>query len=187
MITMHTPIPAIAIGVNNLTTEIVFDIDLKNIANMNHQDSDMNMRNVFFASLSGGEFLDEVYTATVTRTEELPSGLYRWEQHMDISATHPTPGAELDELKRLALLRGESYKTVESFSTQVLQKTKLYGVDYNLGDTVTVKNSEWGISMHTQLTEMHINSTESGVTHSAVFGAAPINAIQRLRRQIRGG
>jgi hypothetical protein len=118
----------------------------------------------------------------------LPTGLNRWEQHLDISASHPVPGAELDELKRLALARAESYETVETFNAQVLQKnTMLYGTHYALGDIVTVKDSEWGISMHTRLTEMQIEATKDGLVHTATFGTAPISFIERLRRQIRGG
>jgi len=174
-----------AIQSNN--PRIVFEIERKNVSNMTYQDSDLNMRNVFYATLSGGEFIDDVYTATITRDDDLPSGIYRWEQHMDISASHPVPGAELDELKRLALARAESYQTVKSFQSRILQKGKLYGIDYRLGDIVTVQNREWGISMHTRLTDMQVEGTENELTHTATFGVAPINFIDRLRRSIRGG
>lgn len=166
---------------------IVFEIARKNVAHMNYINSDLNMRNVFYASLSGGEFVDDVYTATITREEELPAGIRRWEQHMDISASHPVPGAELDELRRLALLRAETYQTVETFEARILQTDKVYGVDYKLGDIVTAQNREYGISMHTRLTEMQIEGTPDSVIHTATFGSAPINPIERLRRQIRGG
>jgi len=167
---------------------MVFDVAMKNIKNMNYLKNDIHMKNVFYASLSGSEFMDEVYTATVTRGDDLPAGLDRWEQHFDISASHPVPGAELDELKRLTLARSETYQTVKTFKAQALQKdTMRYGINYNLGDIVTVKDRDWGISMHPRLTEMHLESKDDGEIYTATFGTAPINFIERLRRQIRGG
>ena len=166
---------------------IVFEVQRRNVGNVTYTDCDLNLRNVFYASLSGGEFADDVYTACITRDDDLPSGIYRFEQHMDISATHPVPGAELNELRRLAIIRAEGYKTEESFSCQILQKPFRYGVDYHLGDILTVNNREWGISMHARLIEMQITETDESITHNATFGVAPINFIERLRRQIRGG
>ena len=167
---------------------MIFSVDRKNIAAMQYQNNDMNMRNLFYATLSGSTFEDEAYTATYTRNDEpLPSGIYRWEQHLDISATHPTPGQEYDELKRLALIRAQSYTTVEAFSAVVLDTQQKYGVDYSVGDIVTVQNREWGVTMNTRLTAMATNASDGSVTRTATFGTAPVNFIARLRRQIRGG
>jgi len=167
---------------------MVFNIERRNIGNMGYQSSDRNLRNLFYASLAGSQFADDTYTATITRDNEpLPAGIYRWEQCLDISATHPEPGRELDELKRLALARAESYTTVESMTAQILNAPQKYGVDYNLGDIVTIQNRSWGAQMHARITEMAIDASENGVTHTATFGRAPINFIDRLRRQIRGG
>lgn len=167
---------------------IIFSPERKNIVSMNYQNNDRNMRNLFYATLAGAQFEDEAYTATFTRGDEpLPSGMYRWEQHLDISATHPEPGRELDELKRLAMVRAESYVTVESFTAEILNAPKVYGVDYKLGDIVTVQNRNWQITQNVRLVSMTVDASSSGITYTATFGDAPINFVARLRRQIRGG
>jgi len=175
-------------AVQSVNPRIVFEVERRNISSMEYLDDDSHMRNLFYASLSGSQFVDDTYTATVTRDDgELPGGIYRWEQHLDISASHPVPGAELDELRRLALARAESYVTVQSLKAQVVDSPYRYGVDYFLGDIVTVRCRGWGVEMHTRLTEMKIDASAGGVTHTATFGDAPIYFIDRLRRQIRGG
>lgn len=168
---------------------VLFTVERRNIADMKYTDSDRNMRNLFYATLSGAAYEDEAYTATYTREDgaELPSGICRWEQHLDISASHPTPGQEYDELKRLALIRAESYRTVEALSAEVLDTLYEYGRDYALGDIVTVQNRGWGVSIDARITSRTVNATAGGVTRSVTFGDAPVNPLARLRRQIRGG
>ena len=168
---------------------VVFTIERRNVASMRHLDSDRNMKNLFYASLSGSEFADDVYTAMITRDpdSDYPSGIHRWEQQLDIGAAHPDPGRELEELKRLALARAESYETANTLTVEVIDAAQRYGVDYNLGDIVTVENREWGLSMDTQLTAMAVDGSEGGAKHTATFGNAPVNVINRLKRAIRGG
>ena len=172
----------------SVNPRIVFEVRRGNIERMEYQDSDRNMKNVFYATLSGAKYEDEAYTATITRDGgALPSGLRRWEQHLDISASHPIAGQEFNELQRLTLIQAQSYETVNSFSAVILDTRKKYGVDYHLGDIVTVINREWGVSTHTRITAVDIDASDSGVKYTATFGDAPINFIERLRRQIRGG
>ena len=175
-------------ALQSVNPRIVFEIERRNVAAMTYQNSDKNMRNLFYASLSGSTFIDDTYTATVTRgVAPLPTGIHRWEQHLDISASHPTAGAELDELVRLALARAESYVSVETFQAQILNTPLSYGVDYFIGDIVTVQNREWGITMNTRLTSMTIEASNSGIAHNATFGDAAVNIFERLKREIRGG
>ena len=167
---------------------VLFEVRRRNVESMEYRNDDMNMRNLFYATLSGARYEDEAYTATVTRDGgDLPSGIRRWERHMDISATHPTPGQELTELTRLARMQAGSYETAELFTASILNMPKKYREDYFLGDIVTVQNHEWGVSMHARLTEMSIEASDGGVKHTATFGEAPLNFIGRLRRQIKGG
>ncbi|MCL2080229.1 MAG: siphovirus ReqiPepy6 Gp37-like family protein [Oscillospiraceae bacterium] len=167
---------------------VIFSVSRKNIENMNYVDSDRNLRNLFYASLSGGQFVDDIYTATITRDDgDYPSGIYRWEQHLDISATHPEPGREFEELKRLALARADSYTTVRSLNGAIMQSSQKYGIDFKLGDYVSVVNEDWGVRMNTQITSIRVDADVSGVRHSATFGNSALTIIQRLRRDIRNG
>ena len=181
-------------GVNRAATQsdnprMIFSVERRNTESMNYQDNDLNMRNFFYATVSGRNIEDDIYVATVTRNTEspIPSGLRRWEQFLDISAPEPEPGSELEELTQLAVVRAQSYVTAEFLSAVVLDHPKKYGVDYALGDIVTVQNRAWGVSMDTRVTAMTLNASAGSVTRTVTFGDAPVNPIARLRRQIRGG
>lgn len=167
---------------------MIFSVQQKNIESMEYQDSDKQMKNVFYATLSGSTYADEAYTATYTRKDEpLPSGLFRWEQHLDISASHPEAGKEYEELKRLAMIRGESYTSTQALTAVVTVAQMKGNNSFALGDIVTVQNQSWGLTMDTRITEIAMQASAGGVSYAVTFGEAPVNPIARLRRQIRGG
>ena len=60
-----------------------------------------------------------------------------------------------------------------------------YGVDYFLGDIVSVKHADWGVAMTARLVGMTTSYTEQGVGRTAIFGTPALNVFGRIRRQIR--
>lgn len=168
---------------------VVFDIQRKTALSQEYNINTSDSRNVFYATMSGSEFADDALTVTYLRDGEVePVGIRRREKHLDISADTPTPGQEYNELKRLALIEAENFKAAESFTCEIAEDSRcLYGRDFGLGDLVTVRNVEWGVTMDTRLTEMQTEYSASGVTRKATFGTAPLNLIGRLKRQMAKG
>lgn len=167
---------------------VVFSIRRRSALSQEYVMSTGDSRNVFYATLSGSEFVDETLTATYIRDgEEEPIGLRRREKHLSISADTPTPGEEYSELRRKALIEAESFCPAESFTCEIAPGPVEYRRDYQLGDLVSVINEEWGVEMHTRITEMRTSYTASGVTYTATFGTAPLNVFGRLRRQMEKG
>lgn len=175
-------------GIQSDRPRIVFDVSRKTAQSQTYSRSTRDARNVFYATVSGSEFADEALTLAYVRDGETEqAGLQRREQHLDISADTPAVGSEYDELKRYALIEAENYLPAESFECVIMDNRWRYGIDYTLGDIVTVQNAAWGITMHTQLISMVTEHSESGITHTATFGKAPLTVFGRLRRQIRQG
>ena len=97
----------------------------------------------------------------------------------------PEAGTEYDELKRQAMIAAEQYKAAESFTCELRDDRYVYGRDYRLGDLVTCCSQDWGVEMHTRLTEMQTVWSSAGIQRTATFGTAPLTVFGRLRRQIR--
>lgn len=167
---------------------VIFDVQRKTALSQQYQHSTGDSRNLFYTTMDGSEFADETLTVTYTREgEDEPVGICRREQHLSISADTPVEGDEYNELKRLALIEAESYRPAESFTCELGQGPYIYRKDYAVGDLVTVRNQEWGVTMDARLTEMQTNYNSNGISYTATFGTAPLNVVGRLKRQIQRG
>ena len=167
---------------------VVFDLSRGTAQAQTYQSSRQDARNAFYATMSGAEFADEALTMMYIRDgEEEQAGLFRREQHLTISAETPTAGDEYNELRRYALIEAEQFRPAESFDCVIIEDRLRYGVDYFVGDTVTVQHRGWGITMHPMLMSMTTDYTAAGITRQATFGKAPLNVFGRLRQQMRGG
>lgn len=168
---------------------VILDTVRKTALSQKYQYDAAEARNLFYTTKAGSEFADETLTVTYIREgEEEPAGFRRREKHLSISADTPIAGEEYQELRRLALIEAESYRPKQSFTcTLTPGGGYLYGRDYRLGDLVTVRHQDWGITMHARLTEMETAWTASGAERAATFGDAPLNPFGLLRRMIKKG
>lgn len=169
-------------------TRVIFEVARKTALSQAYQQNTSDSRNLFYATMSGAEYADETLTVTYVREGETEAeGIRRREKHLDISADTPVAGDEYNELRRLALIEAENFKPAESFTCEVAEGPYSYRKDYALGDMVSIVNKNWGVTMHTMLTEMQMEYSQSGVKHTATFGTAPLNIFGRLERQIKKG
>lgn len=167
---------------------VIFDIPRKTALSQQYQRNTSDSRNVFYTTMSGAEFADEALTVTYLREGETePVGIRRREKHLTLSADTPVAGDEYNELRRLALIEAEQFRPAESFTCSIAEGPYIYRKDYQVGDIVTVRNTAWGVFMDARLTEMRTEYAASGVSHTATFGAAPLNVVGRLKRQIAKG
>lgn len=165
---------------------VVFDLSRQTASGMTYENTDQSMKNVFYTTMGGAEFEDEALTMTYTRDDAvIPSGIYRRETHLSLSADTPTAGQEYAELKRLALIEAGNYVTAESFTARILNTKYQYGRDFNLGDKVTIQNRDWGVSMDTLVTAMEITIGSGGESYTATFGKEQMLITDRLKRMIR--
>lgn len=166
-------------------TRVIFDLARKTALSQTYQHSGADSRNVFYTTMEGAEFADEALTVTYLRDGETEArGIYRRETHLSISGETPAAGEEYNELRRKALIEAEGYRPAESFECQIAPGPYQYRRDYRLGDLVTVRNGQWGVLMHTRVTEMQTVWDGAGVKYTATFGTPALNVFGRLKRQI---
>lgn len=167
-------------------TRVIFDIRRRTAQAQTYSCSGSDARNVFYTTMSGSEFADETLTVSYIRDSEQEAvGIRRRETHLSVSVDTPEAGTEYDELKRQAMIAAEQYKAAESFTCELRDDRYVYGRDYRLGDLVTCCSQDWGVEMHTRLTEMQTVWSSAGIQRTATFGTAPLTIFGRLRRQIR--
>lgn len=167
---------------------VILDVRRKTALAQHYQYSVEDSRNLFYTTMSGSEFADEALTVTYLREGETePAGIRRREVHLTVSVNAPAAGEEYDELKRSALIEAEKYRPAESFTVELGPGPYVYREDFSLGDRVTVRNQDWGITMDARLTEMETRCSVEGASLTATFGTAPLNVFGQLRRQIKTG
>ena len=167
-------------------TRVIFDIRRRTAQAQTYSCSGSDARNVFYTTMSGSEFADETLTVSYIRDGEQEAvGIRRRETHLSVSVDTPEAGTEYDELKRQAMIAAEQYKAAESFTCELRDDRYVYGRDYRLGDLVTCCSQDWGVEMHTRLTEVQTVWSSAGIQRTATFGTAPLTVFGRLRRQIR--
>lgn len=164
---------------------VIFEIPRKTALSQRYQKNTSDSRNLFYATMSGAEFADEALTVSYIREgEEEPVGIRRREKHLEISADTPIAGEEYHELRRLALVQAEAFRSAEAFTCELAPGPYVYRRDFRVGDRVTIQNKDWGITMDAPLTEIQTAYTGSGIAYTATFGSAPLNVFGRLKRQI---
>jgi hypothetical protein len=74
------------------------------------------------------------------------------------------------------------HQRVISFQAEVLtQGPFLYGVDWDVGDVVTVQNKDWNLTMDTRITEVTETYEPGGFRLSVVFGNSLPTLSQKLK------
>ena len=98
------------------------------------------------------------------------NGFDRREVHLSISAQHPTPGEEYNELRRLAEIQMTHYEPVNNLTCQINPARMVLGEDYDLGDLLTVLNSGWGLEEQSRVVAVTAEHSGAGSSVQAHFG-----------------
>lgn len=172
----------------NANSRIIFDARYRNMASLNYYSSVKDYRNLFYASLANSKNSAQSLTAMYYREgEEEPTGPDRKEQHLNVSVNLPD-GQIYDNLKAYALKDAERYQQVESIEVDVLDRLQ-YGVDYNLGDFVTIQ-ARSGLLGRLAIFDKQIVSvthrwTNSGISRVLGFGEEKITRFEAMERRMK--
>jgi hypothetical protein len=77
---------------------------------------------------------------------------------------------------------------VESFTAEIINNTQTmstYGVDWDIGDIVTIQSNEIGISVDAQVTEIDETYADGLYSISATFNEGQLNLVQKIKQAIR--
>ena len=139
---------------------VIFSTEFDNILGQNYIDSALNYKNVAYAGGKGEEetrLIQKIGTAT---------GLDRHEAFLDCSSSETVDELISNGTKALADLG-----KIISFKADIIPSNSFrYGVDYFLGDKVTLQSKKWGVTMDARITEIKEIYESSGYKLEATFG-----------------
>ncbi len=150
-------------------SRVIFEIQRKNILDINYAESEKGYKNTFYTTLSGAKFADEALTQTYYENDVSVSGIRRIETWMELNATVNSASETYDELKRLAQLEMPKSAEVKTFVCTVRNDAG-YQEKWQVGDYVTIRWRELGITMDIQITAVNIAAASGAVQQTVRFG-----------------
>lgn len=157
---------------------VIFSVDYDNLINSNYVSSTVNYKTV--ALIGGeGEGSEKKYTSYELSTSG--SGYQRREMYTDQSGVTSDLGEEeLDSADYDQLLKSKGAKELaeniitEEFEGETMDTTFVYGVDYKLGDVVTLRN-EYGKSSISRVIEYTFSKNATEDKAYPTFATVPDN------------
>lgn len=151
---------------------VIFSVDFDNVSTQEFTDTNIGAKN--FAYVGGqGEGVDR----EVISVGDNYSGIDRVEAFID--ARDIEQGGDLVGRGQQKLLE---LQPIMSFTNEILNNTFKYQEDWDLGDIVTCKNKEWGITMDTRITEVKEIYEASGFKLEVVFGNSVPKITEKLKK-----
>lgn len=157
---------------------VIFSVDYDNLINSNYVSSTVNYKTV--ALIGGeGEGSEKKYTSYELSTSG--AGYQRREMYTDQSGVTSDLGEEeLDSADYDQLLKSKGAKELaeniitEEFEGETMDTTFVYGVDYKLGDVVTLRN-EYGKSSISRVIEYTFSKNATEDKAYPTFATVPDN------------
>lgn len=162
---------------------VIFSVERGTLSSFQKINETGHTRTAFYCTRSGAEFDDEAFTQTYYFGSQTV-GLGRKEKHLDISVT--SEGEQYDEFEELSRKSMEEYKPTESFECDVTREGYEYQKDYNVGDTVTIKDDLTGVQADRQIISVTTSVSDAAVNYSVEFGDTRITKMDIFRQNIGG-
>ena len=165
--------------------QVVFDAAYDNVLSYDYCCSDNGCNNVAYA-FGTGEGADRIGTVW----PDTHSGYDRRELYVDARDLTQDEGVTADAYRALLQQRAAeklaAIPRVETFAAEIAPSSNYrLGVDYNLGDVVTVSSRAWGLRMHTRVTAVQEIYETSGYSLNVTFGDDVPTLIERVKRMER--
>lgn len=149
---------------------VVFSDEYDNLISAQYEESHKDL--VTDVLIAGeGEGLDR---KTLWVTKNAPTGINRYEMYQD-ARNSSTNNGQIDDTTYYNQLRGEALQSITTFTSAFTGNVDFSNVklkeDVNVGDIVTIKNTNWGIHINSRLVEAIESVSESGAyTITPSFG-----------------
>ncbi len=92
-----------------------------------------------------------------------------------------------DDLPRKGEAKLNEHKRVLTFQSEILPEGPFkYEKDWKLGDIVTVKNKDWGVTMDTRITEVTEIYEAGGFKLNVTFGESLPTLMDKIQRELKG-
>ncbi len=156
----------------NINPPVIFSPEFDNIKTLEYVDSIINYAT--YAIVAGQ---DEGADREVIMLGNDATGLDRHVIFVDARDVQDT-----DDLPARGEAKLAEHQRVLSFQAEILtQGPFLYGVDWDVGDVVTVQNKEWNLTMDTRVTEVTEVYEPGGFRLNITFGNSLPTLSQKLK------
>jgi hypothetical protein len=161
----------------NTEEPCIFARKFKNVYSQNYTDDISNLRNI---CLVGGAGEDE---DRILKTVGEAAGLDRYEMFYNASGISNSDISETEYLQQLSQKGQEQlrkYYRAEAFESRINENKAM---QWNIGDYVTCYDSDWGITVNTQIKEVEKTYSKEEKTVEITFGDSTPSLIQMIRAQ----
>lgn len=154
--------------------QVVFSIGRKNVSSFTREMSNSEEKNVIYATKSGGTLESDAYTSVVYRDETfIPSGVDRDEIHINVSCE------DFEDIDKYALYDTTDYVSTDCIKCKVAYPYE-YGLDYNVGDLVSVYDVKRGDVVHTSIVSADISRSNNNFDLNLTFGKEKPKPFKRI-------
>jgi hypothetical protein len=155
--------------------QVFFSEAFDNVKNQHYVNSVLNTANVGYAGGSGD---DENRLIQKIGTVE---GFNRIEQFIDCS-----DAATVGELLTVGTQKLGELAEIKTFESEIIPDNSfIYEQDYDLGDTVTLISTTWGIQMDTQITSCKETYESGQISLEVTFGNNIPNLLTIIKRKTK--
>lgn len=172
---------------------VIFSKEFDNIINQQYTNSKTDYKTT--AIVAGEDWYDE--GRLTVKINDDKSGYDRRELFIDSSLASDFTNDEgyrnlLSEADYKKVLENEgketlkNYEVVETLESQVDMYSQFeYGVDYGLGDKVSVRNDEIGKILHTRVISAILTSNREGTSLSINFGSSIPTLYEKIKKKVK--
>lgn len=176
---VYAPTPRTSVQTKN--NQVVFSISRKNVSAFQREIGNSELKNVFYATKSGGTLESDAYTAVVYRNEsEIPYGLDRKEMHLNVSCD------EFSEVDMYALHEATEYVASDSIKIKPAN-IEDFCTKYFVGDKITVYDTMRNAVLHTNITSAEYSASNSERSLSLTFGKEKPKPFKKLQNKFNNG
>lgn len=183
----------------NTLPPVIFSPKFNSLKQLSFTESELNYKNTAYVAGQGEGIERRVIEVGAA------SGLNRHEIFVDArdiaeeitpeddgnpeTSNEPIPRPEQDVINDLTARGNQNlseYDQEQFMEGQVLQKSPfIYKRDYDLGDIVTIRNDDWGITMDARITIVRESYSASGKAIEVTFNESQPTLIQVIKRSIK--
>lgn len=167
----------------------VFSHEFDNVRSQSLLQSSMGYKNMAYAAGQG-----EGEERLIVEVFNEHAGLDRYELFVDARDIGTQAPEEepytLEELQEMVWDRGmqrlSEHPLIQEFSTEILTTNNLvYREDWDLGDIVTVRNRDWGITLDARVVEVKEIIEQQGEQIQVTFGNKHPTLVDMVKRELR--
>lgn len=177
----------------DVNPHVIFSKEYDNIINQSYVDSRTDYKTTAIVAGEGEGLAREV----VTVNDEV-DGFDRREVYIDARDLQSeyttesgeektlTPSEYTEALEKRGSQKLSDYKIIETFESEVdMYSQFIYGTDYALGDKVSSRNDEIGISLHTRVISTTIKCDGTGKKLNIDFGTTIPDLAEKIMKKVK--